>query len=620
MIPGPPLRGMSSPPATSITKICTSASAGLKIAVRLSPPLSTSTRSSGPLGALELGDRLEVGRDVVADRRVRAAAGLDGEDPVGRQHAGAAQEERVLGRVDVVRHDADRELVAERPAERRDERALAGADRAADPDPQRALRWQRASPRGRRGRASAARARARSRAGSRADPPPATARAGELHQRRRLDEPARRRRRRRRGSSLHRRRRHRRRVLVEVRVRRLAVVEPGRGGDDAERDRPRRGAARRAVGAAAAVRPDGRRACGAAARRAGATRAAAAGSGSGRAPRRRDAEQLPSTSPARDAATASAPRAHATPRAGRARNAGTLVGAEPVLDRGLEPARVRVAARPGSASRSAGAARRPLRTGSSAGPAAAPPRARGSISSPSTQTRNVSGSTRISGSASFSGMSALSSAARVARPRRSRRRSPSRSASPPRAPRARRTRARPRAAARPEPANIGRPSTGCGVGIEAFGVADRRPRDRAALQHDVRPDAEEARIPEHEVGELADLDRPDLARRSRARPPGRSCTWRRSAARARCRRGPPAAEARLHRVRRLPGADDRLARAAHRLRVGADHRDRAEVVQDVLGGDRRRRGCGSRRTRGPPGRAGSGGGRPSACRGARRPC
>src|SRR6185437_11035194 len=46
--PGPPLRGTLSPPATSTTKICRSTSPRLNVAVRLSPPLSTSTRSSGP--------------------------------------------------------------------------------------------------------------------------------------------------------------------------------------------------------------------------------------------------------------------------------------------------------------------------------------------------------------------------------------------------------------------------------------------------------------------------------------------------------------------------------------------------------------------------------------------
>src|SRR5699024_9092904 len=41
--PGPPLRATSPPPATSIQKICASTNAGLNVAVRLSPPLSTNT-------------------------------------------------------------------------------------------------------------------------------------------------------------------------------------------------------------------------------------------------------------------------------------------------------------------------------------------------------------------------------------------------------------------------------------------------------------------------------------------------------------------------------------------------------------------------------------------------
>ena len=42
----------------------------------------------------------------------------------------------------------------------------------------------------------------------------------------------------------------------------------------------------------------------------------------------------------------------------------------------------------------------------------------------------------------------------------------------------------------------------------------------------------------------------------------------------------------LHLVRRLPGPDDDLADAAHRLRIRRQHRERSQVVQDVLGGDR----------------------------------
>ena len=111
-MPGPPLRGMSSPAATSMTKICTSASAGEKIAVRLSPPLSTKTTSSGPVAASSSSTASRLDGDVVADRRVRAAAGLDGRDPLRRQHAGGAQELGVLGRVDVVGDDAEAGLGA----------------------------------------------------------------------------------------------------------------------------------------------------------------------------------------------------------------------------------------------------------------------------------------------------------------------------------------------------------------------------------------------------------------------------------------------------------------------------------------------------------------------------
>ncbi len=41
----------------------------------------------------------------------------------------------------------------------------------------------------------------------------------------------------------------------------------------------------------------------------------------------------------------------------------------------------------------------------------------------------------------------------------------------------------------------------------------------------------------------------------------------------------------LHFVRRLPGAEDDFADAAHGLAVGADHRERSEVMEDVFGGD-----------------------------------
>ena len=73
-------------------------------------------------------------------------------------------------------------------------------------------------------------------------------------------------------------------------------------------------------------------------------------------------------------------------------------------------------------------------------------------------------------------------------------------------------------------------------------------------------------------------------------------------------------------VRRVPGAQDDLAAAAHGLRVRGHHADGAEIVQDVFGGDGfgtdadfprkpRLRGCSL-----------TGGGRPSACPGARPVC
>ena len=46
VIPGPPLRGIFSPCATSITKIVTSAKSGLKVADKLSPPDSIKTIST----------------------------------------------------------------------------------------------------------------------------------------------------------------------------------------------------------------------------------------------------------------------------------------------------------------------------------------------------------------------------------------------------------------------------------------------------------------------------------------------------------------------------------------------------------------------------------------------
>ena len=86
------------------------------------------------LVAHELLERVEVRRDVLADRGVRAAAGLDGADLRGGQRFVAVEELGVLAREDVVGHDAERDAVAQLPAQREHERGLAAADRAADPD------------------------------------------------------------------------------------------------------------------------------------------------------------------------------------------------------------------------------------------------------------------------------------------------------------------------------------------------------------------------------------------------------------------------------------------------------------------------------------------------------
>ena len=82
----------------------------------------------------------------------------------------------------------------------------------------------------------------------------------------------------------------------------------------------------------------------------------------------------------------------------------------------------------------------------------------------------------------------------------------------------------------------GAPRTGCGVGIDAFASPIGAHAIAPPLRTTCGRTPKNAGIPEDEVGELADLDRADLARRCRARPPGRSCTSRRSGARARCRR------------------------------------------------------------------------------------
>eukprot|EP01022_Parablepharisma_sp_SALTPOND_P030350 TRINITY_DN760_c2_g1_i1.p2 TRINITY_DN760_c2_g1~~TRINITY_DN760_c2_g1_i1.p2 ORF type:complete len:1290 (-),score=479.69 TRINITY_DN760_c2_g1_i1:1065-4934(-) len=112
--------------------------------------------------------------------------------------------------------------------------------------------------------------------------------------------------------------------------------------------------------------------------------------------------------------------------------------------------------------------------------------------------------------------------------------------------------------------------------------------DHAALQDHRGLGAEEGRLPQHDIGELAHLQRTDHVRD--AVGDGRvdgvlgdialdaevvvagGIFFQRTALH-------------LHLVRGLPGAQDHLAHATHGLRVGRHHRDRADVMQDVFSGD-----------------------------------
>ena len=202
----------------------------------------------------------------------------------------------------------------------------------------------------------------------------------------------------------------------------------------------------------------------------------------------------------------------------------------------------------------------------------------------------VSGRPRSSGSASFSGMSALP------RPRTSA--TGDQAAADGRGGRRGRPRARAarRSAARWRRPSRGRRRTSAGAApAAAWGWRRwRRPsgprRSTPPLITSVRLDAEEGRVPQHQVGELAGLDRADLGVEAvgDGRADGVLGDVAAGAEVVGAAVAGSAPRRRLHDVRGLPGADDRLADAAHGLRVGADHRDRAEVVQHVLGGHRRR--------------------------------
>src|SRR5450759_4958510 len=78
MMPGPPLRGILSPAATSITYSVRSESSGLMVAAAFD-------EDDVEVGetAIETRHRFEIDRGVFTDGRVRAAAGFDTDDTLG---------------------------------------------------------------------------------------------------------------------------------------------------------------------------------------------------------------------------------------------------------------------------------------------------------------------------------------------------------------------------------------------------------------------------------------------------------------------------------------------------------------------------------------------------------
>ena len=74
----------------------------------------------------------EIRTDVVTNGRMRAATGLDGADPLGRQRLVPGQKLRILLGKDVVGHDAQLVPIAQMAAEREQQRRLAAADGTAN--------------------------------------------------------------------------------------------------------------------------------------------------------------------------------------------------------------------------------------------------------------------------------------------------------------------------------------------------------------------------------------------------------------------------------------------------------------------------------------------------------
>src|SRR5262245_17430010 len=84
--------------------------------------------------AIQLIQRLETDRRVLANRRVRASAGLDADDAIGGERLAAGEELHVLLREDVVGHDRELIVVAHGLAQTVEQGGLAGSYGAADAD------------------------------------------------------------------------------------------------------------------------------------------------------------------------------------------------------------------------------------------------------------------------------------------------------------------------------------------------------------------------------------------------------------------------------------------------------------------------------------------------------
>ena len=136
VIPGPPLRGIFSPAATSMTYIVRSESSGEKVAARVVAAGFDEDQLDAGKRPLQPVDGFEVDRGILANRRVRAAAGFDADDALRRQRRMVHQESGVLGGVDVVGDDGHVDLFAQRLAQGQRQGGLAGTDGAADTDAQ----------------------------------------------------------------------------------------------------------------------------------------------------------------------------------------------------------------------------------------------------------------------------------------------------------------------------------------------------------------------------------------------------------------------------------------------------------------------------------------------------